>query len=86
MSLFRAIQSVVTLIGMLVIMWQMSRGLALFALMLSIPLLIIIRLLAEPLSKHRYREQELQGQIYSLAEQTLSAMPLIQSFGRETAS
>jgi ATP-binding cassette subfamily B protein/subfamily B ATP-binding cassette protein MsbA len=79
-----AVQSVITLVGMLLIMWQIYRGLALFALLLSIPLIIIIRVLAEPLSRHRYREQELQGQIYSLAEQTLTAMPLIQSFGRET--
>jgi len=77
------VQAVLTLIGMLVIMWQMSPTLAVFALLLSIPLLIIIRILSVPLSHHRYREQELQGQIYSLAEQTLSAMPLIQSFGRE---
>jgi ATP-binding cassette subfamily B protein/subfamily B ATP-binding cassette protein MsbA len=78
-----AVQAVLTLIGMLVIMWQMSPGLAVFALLLSIPLLIIIRLLSGPLSRQRYREQELQGQIYSLAEQSLSAMPLIQAFGRE---
>jgi ATP-binding cassette subfamily B protein len=78
-----AAQAVFTLIGMLLIMWQMSPGLAVFALLLSIPLLIIIRLLSEPLSGRRYREQELQGQIYSLAEQSLSAMPLVQAFGRE---
>jgi ABC-type multidrug transport system fused ATPase/permease subunit len=77
------VQSTLLLLGMLVVMWQMSPGLAIFALLLSIPLLIIIRLLAEPLSQNRYCEQELQGQIYSLAEQTLSAMPLVQSFGRE---
>jgi ATP-binding cassette, subfamily B, bacterial len=78
-----SVQAFLTLIGMLVIMWQMSRTLAIFALLLSFPLLIIIRFLSGPLSRHRYREQELQGQIYSLAEQTLSAMPLVQSFGRE---
>jgi ATP-binding cassette subfamily B protein/subfamily B ATP-binding cassette protein MsbA len=68
---------------MLVIMWQMNRDLAMLALLLSIPLLVIIRVLSGPLSRYRYREQELQGQIYSLAEQSLSAMPLIQAFGRE---
>jgi ATP-binding cassette, subfamily B, bacterial len=72
-----------TLIGMFVVMWRLHHGLAIFALLLSIPLVLIIRLVATPLSERRYREQELQGQMYSLAEQTLLAIPLIQAFGRE---
>jgi ATP-binding cassette subfamily B protein len=78
-----AVTSVVTLVGMFAVMWQLSRGLALFALALCIPLLIIIRLMARPLSERCYREQELQAEIYSLAEQTLTAIPLVQAFGRE---
>jgi ATP-binding cassette subfamily B protein/subfamily B ATP-binding cassette protein MsbA len=78
-----SLQALLTLIGMFVIMWPMNRGVAIFALLLSIPLLLIIRIVAKPLSEQRYREQKLQGQIYSLAEQTLSAIPLVQSFGRE---
>lgn len=76
-------KAMLTLVGMVAIMCSMSYGLAIFALLLSIPLFIIIRALAGPLSERRYREQELQGQIYSLAEQTLSAIPLVQAFGRE---
>lgn len=72
-----------TLVGMFLVMWQLSRGLALFALVLCAPLLVIIRWLAGPLSERHYREQELQGEIYSLAEQTLSAIPVVQAFGRE---
>jgi ATP-binding cassette subfamily B protein len=78
-----AVQAILTLLGMLLVMWQMSPKLAALALFFSIPLIIIIRFLSKPLSQHRFREQELQGQIYALAEQSLSAMPLIQAFGRE---
>jgi ATP-binding cassette, subfamily B, bacterial len=78
-----AVQAILTLLGMLVVMWQMSPKLATLALLFSIPLTFIIRFLSRPLSQHRFREQELQGQIYALAEQSLSAMPLIQAFGRE---
>jgi ATP-binding cassette subfamily B protein/subfamily B ATP-binding cassette protein MsbA len=78
-----AVQAILTLLGMLVVMWQMSPMLAALALSFSIPLIFIIRLLSQPLSERRFREQELQGQIYALAEQSLSAMPLIQAFGRE---
>ena len=34
-------------------------------------------------SERRDHEKELQGQIYSLAEQTLPAIPIVQAFGRE---
>jgi ATP-binding cassette, subfamily B, bacterial len=78
-----SVTSSLTLLAMFLIMWRMQHGLAIFALTLSIPLIIIIRLVAGPLSERRYREQELQGEMYSLAEQTLSAIPLIQAFGRE---
>jgi ATP-binding cassette subfamily B protein/subfamily B ATP-binding cassette protein MsbA len=81
--LIPSMRSVVTLLGMFAIMWQLDRRLAIFAVTLSVPLIFIIRLVAKPLSERRYREQELQGQIYSLAEQTLTAIPLVQSFGRE---
>jgi ATP-binding cassette, subfamily B, bacterial len=78
-----SITSVVTLAGMFVVMWQLSQGLALFAVGLCLPLMMIIRAVAGPLSERRYREQELQGEMYSLAEQTLTAIPLIQAFSRE---
>jgi len=58
-------------------------GLAVFAILLCLPLAVVIRLVAGPLAERRYDEQELQGQIYSLAEQTLSAIPIVQAFGRE---
>jgi ATP-binding cassette, subfamily B, bacterial len=77
------VTSSLTLMAMFLIMWQLQHGLAIFALTLSIPLIIIIRVVAGPLSERRYREQELQGEMYALAEQTLSAIPLIQAFGRE---
>jgi ATP-binding cassette subfamily B protein/subfamily B ATP-binding cassette protein MsbA len=78
-----ALTSLVTLMGMFFIMWPMSRGLALFALGLSLPLALIIKRFAGPMSERQYQEQQLQGEIYSLAEQMLSAIPIVQAFGRE---
>ena len=78
-----AATSLVTLVGMFLIMWQLSRGLALFAVALCIPLAWIVKRLAKPMAERRYREQQLQGEIYSLSEQMLSAIPIVQAFGRE---
>ena len=77
------ITAVVTLISMLVVMWHLSAGLALFAVGLVLPLIAVVKIFARPMSLRKYREWELQGEISSLAEQTLAAIPVVQAFGRE---
>jgi len=81
--LLPAITSFVTLISMFFVMWQLNYQLAVFALVLTIPLALITKWCAGPMTERKYEEWELQGQISSLAEQTLTAIPLVQAFGRE---
>jgi ATP-binding cassette subfamily B protein len=75
--------SLVTIVSMFVIMWQLSPPLAFFALALAIPLGLIIRYFAGPMTERKYKEWQLQGEISALVEQTLTAIPLVQAFGRE---
>lgn len=77
------VTSLVTLTAMLIVMWQLSPPMALLAVGLSIPLGLTVKLLAGPMSERQYREMELQGEVMSLAEQTLTAIPIVQAFGRE---
>jgi ATP-binding cassette subfamily B protein/subfamily B ATP-binding cassette protein MsbA len=65
------------------VMWQLSRPLAIFAVVLTLPLALIVRLFARPMTERKYKEWEVQGEIASLAEQTLTALPVVQAFGRE---
>jgi ATP-binding cassette subfamily B protein/subfamily B ATP-binding cassette protein MsbA len=75
--------SIVTVLSMLGVMWQLSRPLSLFALALTVPLALVTRWLAGPMSQWKYKEWELQGEMSSLVEQTLTAIPIVQAFGRE---
>jgi ATP-binding cassette subfamily B protein/subfamily B ATP-binding cassette protein MsbA len=75
--------SLVTVVSMFAIMWQLSPPLAFFALVLAIPLGLIIRYFAGPMTDRKYKEWELQGEMSALLEQTLTAIPLVQAFGRE---
>ncbi len=77
------ITALVTLVSMLWVMWQLSPTVAIFALLLTVPLGLISRYFASPLSEQTYRVQHLQGELMSLAEQTLTAVPLVKAFGRE---
>jgi ATP-binding cassette, subfamily B, bacterial len=71
--------SLVTVVSMFAIMWQLSPALALFALALTIPLGLIIRVFAGRMTDRKYKEWKLQGELSALIEQTLTALPL----GRE---
>lgn len=75
--------SLATVLSMFAVMWQLSRGLSLFALALTLPLGLVTRWLAGPMSQRKYKEWELQGEMSSLVEQTLTAIPIVQAFGRE---
>lgn len=75
--------SIVTILGMFFVIWQLSIWVALFAVALALPLGLLVRVFARPMSERKYREWELQGELASLTEQTLSALPVVQAFGRQ---
>ncbi len=75
--------SLVTVVSMFYVMWFLHRGLAIFALALVFPLAALIRFFSRSLTERKYREWEVQGEIHSLAEQTLTAIPVVQAFSRE---
>ncbi|HUP24718.1 MAG TPA: ABC transporter transmembrane domain-containing protein, partial [Thermoanaerobaculia bacterium] len=77
------VTSVVTLTGMFGVMWSLDRRLALFALTLSVPMAVVARLFAKPMADRAFAQKELEGDLASLTEQTLTALPVVQAFGQE---
>lgn len=77
------VTSFLTVVSMFLVMWRLSHGLSLFALALTVPLGLVTFWLAGSLSERKYQEWALQGQLASLVEQTLTAIPIVQAFGRE---
>ncbi len=75
--------SLATLISMFAVMWHLSATMALFAAAMAVPLWLVTRYFDKPMSERKYAYQEVQGEVMSLAEQTLTAMPVVQAFGRE---
>jgi ATP-binding cassette subfamily B protein/subfamily B ATP-binding cassette protein MsbA len=78
------VTSLATLVGMFAIMWRLDRRLAGLAILVAVPLAVITRLFATRMTERSYQEKEVQGQMYAFAEQTLTAIPIVQAFGRET--
>jgi ATP-binding cassette subfamily B protein/subfamily B ATP-binding cassette protein MsbA len=77
--------SVVTLILAFAVLWRLDAALTLLSLAV-IPLMVLaFARCAQPMMQGSYAQQEAEGKIYEVIEQTFSAMPVVQAFGREEA-
>ena len=75
--------SLATLVVMFGIMWRLDPVLSLIALVAAPPLGMVIKLFAGPMAERTYEQQEREGELMARAEQTLTAVPVVQAFGRE---
>jgi ATP-binding cassette, subfamily B, bacterial len=78
-----ALTSLVSLAVMVAIMWRLDRGLAVLALCVAPPLGLLIRLFSGRLTARSLRQQQIEGEVMAHAEQTLTALPVVQAFNRE---
>jgi ATP-binding cassette subfamily B protein/subfamily B ATP-binding cassette protein MsbA len=77
------VEAVGNLVFMFVLMCLIDTVLSIITVSFALPLAIAIRLFAKPMADRSYEQQQLEGEVMSLAEQTLGALPVVQSFARE---
>jgi len=77
------LSSLVTLVAMFAVMWQMNRALSVLAILVVVPMGAAIRFLSAPMTERTYEQNQLEGERMAMAEQTLTALPIIQAFNRE---
>jgi ATP-binding cassette subfamily B protein len=82
-ALLPVLTSGATLVLMFGICWKLSWPLTLAALAVVPAMGLVMRRYARPMLETSYRQQEAEGQIYGVVEQTLAAMPVVQAFCRE---
>jgi ATP-binding cassette subfamily B protein/subfamily B ATP-binding cassette protein MsbA len=85
-ALLPVFSSVVTLGAMFTVMWRIDRQLTLLAVAVAPYMMIVFRFYAKPMFERSYAQQEAEGRIYEVVEQTFSAMPVVQAFSREPAN
>ena len=85
-ALLPVFSSVVTLAAMFTVMWRIDRQLTLLAVAVAPYMMIVFRFYAKPMFDRSYAQQEAEGRIYEVVEQTFSAMPVVQAFSREQAN
>jgi len=82
-ALIPVVQALLMLVVMFVIMWQLEPTLTLVALGVLPFLAVVIKYLAKPIKNRARESRDYEGQLTSVVEQTLGAMPAVQSFTRE---
>jgi ATP-binding cassette subfamily B protein len=75
--------SIASLLIMFAVMWHLSPLMSAIAVLAAIPLPVLIRILAPRMTERTYVQQEFEGQLMALTEQSLSALPVVQAFGQE---
>ena len=82
-ALLPALSAVFSLLAMFTILWRIDRSLTLLALVVVPYMMLVFQLHARQMLERSYQQQEIEGRIYELTEQTFSAIPVVQAFGRE---
>jgi ATP-binding cassette subfamily B protein/subfamily B ATP-binding cassette protein MsbA len=75
--------SLATMVMMFFVMWRLDRILSLVALSVTFFFVYLIRRLERPIAERAHEHQRLEGEMMALAEQTLTALPVVQAFTRE---
>jgi ATP-binding cassette, subfamily B, bacterial len=82
-ALLPLLQSGLTIIAMFVIMLSLDVQMTLFSLGVLPFLVVAIRAFKEPMRVYSRRRADLEGNMMSVVQQTLSAMPVVQAYNRE---
>jgi ATP-binding cassette, subfamily B, bacterial len=83
-GLLPVLSAFVSLVAMFSVMWRVNPTLTLLAVAVVPYMILVFRAYAQPMLEKSYRQQEIEGRIYSAVEQTFSAIAIVQAFGRES--
>jgi ATP-binding cassette subfamily B protein len=82
-ALLPAAVAIVNFAAIFAVMWALDPVLMLLSLAAVPPMALTFRRYAGRMLERSYRQQEAEGEVYNVVEQTLSSMPIVQAFGGE---
>jgi ATP-binding cassette, subfamily B, bacterial len=82
-ALLPVFSSAVSLIAIFCILWRIDAPLALLSLAVVPGMMFVFWRFAGPMMSRSYEQQEAEGKVYEVVEQTFSAIPIVQAFARE---
>jgi ATP-binding cassette subfamily B protein/subfamily B ATP-binding cassette protein MsbA len=85
-ALLPLVTSIVSLVVMFGVMWRLEPRLTLMSLAVVPWMVLVLRRYMTPMVERSYEQQQAEAAVYDVVEQTLSAIPVVQAFGREAAN
>src|SRR5262249_53568806 len=82
-ALLPVVSALLSLLIMFTILWGIDSTLTLLALAVVPYMALVFHLYAQRMMDGSYQQQEIEGRVYTIVEQTFSAIPAVQAFGRE---
>ena len=82
-ALLPVVSSSACLLAMFAVMWRLDRQLTLLALVVVPCMVVVFRRYAGPMLERGYEQEQIEGRLYDVTEQTLSSIKAVQAFGRE---
>jgi ATP-binding cassette, subfamily B, bacterial len=82
-AIFPLLSSVLSLGTIFLIMWGLDPVLTLLSLLAAPALVLVLRVYATPMMRYSYAQQEAEGELYNVVEETLTAIPAVQLYGGE---
>jgi ATP-binding cassette subfamily B protein/subfamily B ATP-binding cassette protein MsbA len=83
-ALLPVLAGIAELVIMFAIMWHLDPALTCLSLLVVPCMIAVFHRYAEPMMQRSYAQQQIEGEVYDVVEQTLAAIPVVQAFGRET--
>lgn len=83
-TLVPLLQALITLVAMFAIMWRLAPSMTLLSLTVVPFLALSIRVFGREMKSRTRARRDLEGQMMAIVQQTLSAMPAVQAYTRET--
>jgi ATP-binding cassette subfamily B protein/subfamily B ATP-binding cassette protein MsbA len=82
-ALLPVVSALISLMIMFAILWGIDSTLTVLALAVVPYMAVVFQLYAQRMMDGSYQQQEIEGRVYNIVEQTFSAIPAVQAFGRE---
>ena len=85
-ALVPVLTAAVTVVAMVVVLWRINPTLTLLSIAVVPLMAFAFHRYAQPMLDRSYEQQEIEGRMYDVVEQTFTAIPVVQAFTREPAN
>jgi len=82
-AIMPVLTAAVTVVAMVIVLWRLNPALTLLSIAVVPLMAYAFHRYAQPMLDRSYEQQDIEGRMYDVVEQTFTAIPVVQAFTRE---